>query len=339
MKIAGVSRDRTPGFIRIRAVKANKLQLEANRLEKRVEKLTKAYSGEFVHQAAPQPANILTLFNPMASNQSLEKSVVSWEPDNSANHCSVCMEAFNFIQRRRHHCRLCGKLVCGKCSNMKHVTQVEVRVCETCSDILALRTSWKDEPPSRLTDIYQKSNHVKTVIQDVLPKFNDLLLDLRSRQNLSIDDQNYQLALKYRKNLLDLFNELEGIGKVVKALGNRNANKSTRKLHDNIHIAIIQYLHENMLTLQLMPSTMEQQATNATKSENVVFKSAQDEVVYLQHQQTVLVLDEQRRQIETSLVDATSRRRLEDAMALRENLNELQIEIENIKQQMELLRK
>ena len=39
-----------------------------------------------------------------------------WVPDNRAERCMRCQESFNVL-RRRHHCRLCGQVVCWACSS------------------------------------------------------------------------------------------------------------------------------------------------------------------------------------------------------------------------------
>lgn len=39
----------------------------------------------------------------------------AWIPDESAPHCMACQSVFTVV-RRRHHCRNCGKIFCGKCS-------------------------------------------------------------------------------------------------------------------------------------------------------------------------------------------------------------------------------
>ncbi len=50
----------------------------------------------------------------------------AWANDNSRTNCSICNSNFTFI-KRRHHCRCCGRLVCGKCSPNKRrgVAQVQ----------------------------------------------------------------------------------------------------------------------------------------------------------------------------------------------------------------------
>eukprot|EP00984_Skeletonema_dohrnii_P038079 scaffold40885_cov155-Skeletonema_dohrnii-CCMP3373.AAC.5 len=42
-----------------------------------------------------------------------------WDPDALSNHCSSCRSQFDHLFKRRHHCRLCGRLFCHECSNTR----------------------------------------------------------------------------------------------------------------------------------------------------------------------------------------------------------------------------
>lgn len=39
-----------------------------------------------------------------------------WVPDSKADRCMRCNEMFGVVLRRKHHCRLCGAVVCWECS-------------------------------------------------------------------------------------------------------------------------------------------------------------------------------------------------------------------------------
>ena len=41
-----------------------------------------------------------------------------WEFDTEQRNCSYCQDEFNPFNRR-HHCRLCGKIFCNKCSDQR----------------------------------------------------------------------------------------------------------------------------------------------------------------------------------------------------------------------------
>eukprot|EP01103_Thecamoeba_quadrilineata_P000487 TRINITY_DN1041_c0_g1_i1.p1 TRINITY_DN1041_c0_g1~~TRINITY_DN1041_c0_g1_i1.p1 ORF type:complete len:864 (+),score=169.79 TRINITY_DN1041_c0_g1_i1:34-2625(+) len=57
-----------------------------------------------------------------------------WVPDKDAANCFICRDDFSFVHRR-HHCRICGQIVCRECSKYKLTlpsTREQVRVCNPC---------------------------------------------------------------------------------------------------------------------------------------------------------------------------------------------------------------
>lgn len=61
-----------------------------------------------------------------------------WIPDSNAEKCMICGTKFTVVNRR-HHCRRCGKVVCGKCSSCEFMmvnTRTLERVCNMCFDAL-----------------------------------------------------------------------------------------------------------------------------------------------------------------------------------------------------------
>ncbi|EPQ30693.1 uncharacterized protein PFL1_01594 [Pseudozyma flocculosa PF-1] len=64
-----------------------------------------------------------------------------WVPDNRAEKCACCSEAFG-MWRRKHHCRLCGQVVCWNCSQRSFLIPAyqddeddkPARACDTCYD-------------------------------------------------------------------------------------------------------------------------------------------------------------------------------------------------------------
>ncbi|XP_076664861.1 lateral signaling target protein 2 homolog isoform X2 [Andrena cerasifolii] len=60
----------------------------------------------------------------------------AWIPDNDAPRCMACQAGFTVV-RRRHHCRNCGKVFCGRCSGNnvplpRYGHTKPVRVCNRC---------------------------------------------------------------------------------------------------------------------------------------------------------------------------------------------------------------
>lgn len=62
-----------------------------------------------------------------------------WIPDNECDSCTSCRGKFDFIRRRKHHCRRCGRCYCDRCCNTK-VTLPRmcfidpVRHCMSCAE-------------------------------------------------------------------------------------------------------------------------------------------------------------------------------------------------------------
>lgn len=63
----------------------------------------------------------------------------AWVPDSRADRCMSCSEAFG-VFRRKHHCRLCGRVVCWSCSTQKFIIasydeskeDAVARACDSC---------------------------------------------------------------------------------------------------------------------------------------------------------------------------------------------------------------
>lgn len=66
--------------------------------------------------------------------------IVPWVPNEASNNCSICSIEFSFIERK-HHCRLCGNLICNACSRnlpIKLILESDIRACKQCSYLLTL---------------------------------------------------------------------------------------------------------------------------------------------------------------------------------------------------------
>ena len=137
----------------------------------------------------------------------------------------------------------------------------------------------------------------KSQIETLLPRFNSLLVEVRLRQVILLEDQDYQMGLKIRKELLDLFAQVERVAKLIKALS--VTGPSTKQLYFNVSVSIGQYLQQRMFTLKLMPST-------TPKGD-----------------QRLEALSIQIEQMEEQLKEATLKRRFEDVPALKEALEDL----------------
>lgn len=94
----GATRSHLDIFKKHRAARIDHYVIEVNKLIIRLEKLTS------FDRTTSDSAKI----------RAIEKSVVSWVNDSDVPFCPDCGNKFN-IRNRRHHCRLCGSIMCRRC--------------------------------------------------------------------------------------------------------------------------------------------------------------------------------------------------------------------------------
>ncbi|XP_055065420.2 pleckstrin homology domain-containing family F member 2-like [Misgurnus anguillicaudatus] len=113
----------------------------------------------------------------------------AWIPETAPETCMRCSDRFTFVNRR-HHCRMCGFVVCGACSKdralLLNISSRPVRVCWHCIDDLKNQ----DEQEKR-----QRSNKAKNFkkksLEDLRPS-----LESSSKED-SEQDSEYQVLTKW----------------------------------------------------------------------------------------------------------------------------------------------
>lgn len=117
----GFVRNHTPDFEKFRRKRVDKTLLEVSRLEKRLTKLTQLLADPAAETDAGYGGLLWQFSGVKVQRKALEQSVVTWEDDASVARCPFCQQEFSSYTFRRHHCRLCGRVVCGDpftdCSN------------------------------------------------------------------------------------------------------------------------------------------------------------------------------------------------------------------------------
>jgi len=130
----GLERDRMSDLKRVRKETVGKRDMEISRLEKRLSRLTQLLANP---PEEPYPATnrrwSLTSWGQTDPKKALEQSVVTWQNDADVARCPYCQQDFTQYTFRRHHCRTCGKVVCGD-----PVT--------ACSIVLALNAATSTSP-------------------------------------------------------------------------------------------------------------------------------------------------------------------------------------------------
>ena len=118
------------------------------------------------------------------------KYAAPWNPDEMTMHCMLCKSKFTKVFNRKHHCRSCGKVICGSCGKYKRVLQQisekPERICVNCNDDINLAESkmfrWRVEVKDvffhdkefdskvfvkvTLRQTYQHTRATKTIVVD-----------------------------------------------------------------------------------------------------------------------------------------------------------------------------
>ncbi|QRW27470.1 Zinc finger, FYVE-type protein [Rhizoctonia solani] len=135
----GVYRHRTEEFEAARAKKVDGKRTEEKRLTRRLEKLIDLHFSPKEKDDAPPPPNrrSSSFFDDLAElkNKSpnelwrgvveskaaqqerairtAEQTITKWEDDKDVSACPICTTSFHPLTNRKHHCRLCGRVVCS----------------------------------------------------------------------------------------------------------------------------------------------------------------------------------------------------------------------------------
>lgn len=88
------------GLRKIRETRIERYVYETNKLLIRLDKLLRDYPP------TTEPVR----------RREHEQSVVSWVDESIVSLCPTCASKFNILTRKKHHCRLCGAVMCAKCS-------------------------------------------------------------------------------------------------------------------------------------------------------------------------------------------------------------------------------
>ena len=295
----GVLNDYTKLFIETRRKKVERQNLEISRLEKRLTKLT-ALLANPPEKLTASNGSLLAPVTNLAGQKNprklIEQSVVTWEEDASVPKCPFCQQEFGSWTFRRHHCRICGRVVCADpqtgCSsevglNVANGTtngatekppsaagqgqlSIDIRMCRECKHtIFSSRdfiASLLHKPPDQRA--YETLRQFERGITQLMPSFHRALLNLQPEKGEygEIDlnkppasHAQIQEAGKIRKRLVDSFAKY---GAAAKRLRDLPTNDPTQKrLQMAIYTYASTFLHTNMLPLKSLPQLLRSNST------------------------------------------------------------------------------
>ncbi|KAJ2000452.1 carboxypeptidase Y-deficient [Coemansia thaxteri] len=229
----GAWRSLTSTFTQQRRAAVSAARLADNRTERRLERLA-------------------------AANGSTR--VVAWESDAAVHACPLCERRFGLLAERRHHCRVCGRVVCAHCSSHVELASQAVRVCADClRAVVRIRTRLAPPlpPATGLIGLYELMREGMRAADALLPAFNALLA--RATPDLA-------RAAVLRRRLTTAFGEADRASKRIAALPHESP--TALRLHSAIRRAAVQYLQTHMFTLSLVPSAKSLSSPSSSTTES-----------------------------------------------------------------------
>ncbi|KAI0035942.1 FYVE zinc finger-domain-containing protein [Vararia minispora EC-137] len=136
----GVCNPRTDEFLELRKARRDVGRVERTRLERRLEKLINLHFGSESDEKASlrqrQSRRMSSLFDldfksvdagdlwrnmmqrePAPGSKTdiraMEQTITPWVKDADVSQCPLCSASFHPITNRKHHCRLCGNIICS----------------------------------------------------------------------------------------------------------------------------------------------------------------------------------------------------------------------------------
>ncbi|KAJ1309789.1 hypothetical protein OPQ81_006554 [Rhizoctonia solani] len=381
----GVYRHRTEEFEAARAKKIDGKRTEEKRLSRRLEKLIDLHFSPR-EKDAPPPINrrassffddladfknksanelwrgVVDVVESKAAQQerairAAEQSITKWEDDKDVSACPICTTSFHPLTNRKHHCRLCGRIVCSlppkppsrpvSCSLLivadprtRKIDEVPdviaygvtldgdkdnkyvkgVRICRSCRAVVA-KQQYNIEATivPAFSRIYQALLRLEGQIEDDLPQFQELVLNLKTGTH----NTSTVTTAAARKSLLDRFHEYDRLAKRLRALPCQPGS-SQEKVQIAVATRANVFLQKHMFPLQTLPK-MKQLAKAATESEEAEPLPVLDDPGH-----AIQPLLEQEALLEQMLAEAQAARKIEDALTLKSNLEEIRNEIQKL---------
>ncbi|XP_067934918.1 rabenosyn-5-like [Watersipora subatra] len=271
----GKTRNMTDFFKGIRDATVDRTVVECNKLVIRLSKLT----GDDVPEEGPK-------------RRAFEQSIVSWDENGACPNCLTCGKGFN-IRRRRHHCRLCGGIMCDKCSDFLPFTQARlVSNAATASEVTVSQPTFlrrsnsnsslnsigsKEAGPAlrmcskcrQLIELHNRRQEQRSLKPTISVLYEQLQRSKSKSEELTREyvkvafslcsgetTHSLEKAGALRQGLAKSYSEIEGISKRIMTLKGSEAQApsgTATKLQLSIRAFAIAYIQDCSATLPSLP--------------------------------------------------------------------------------------
>ncbi|XP_065183177.1 rabenosyn-5-like [Sycon ciliatum] len=226
----GATRDHFQRFKGLREDNVKRTVIETN---KKVIRLEKLYDGLMKNRAEFKSEK--------KKRKAFEQTVVTWMADSMASRCPFCESNFN-VRRRKHHCRLCGQIICADCSEfiampfaesltkaakgesqrapmgeeMETDPNTDIRTCFACFGLLLRRSQRLQDKYKRspLVQLYEKMTSSMEEASSLQPRY------LVMADSLNAGEQTHSLAVaqETRHRLIKMFEIVDAASKRIFAM-------------------------------------------------------------------------------------------------------------------------
>lgn len=227
-----------------------------------------------------------------------EKAIVPWVQDSDVRLCPGCAKAFN-LSRRRHHCRLCGGIMCHMCSQFLDFSfarklvnpesgrplltgsgmrrsssdsasqpgggETQLRLCRDCLVLLQRRDMLMEQASSTpaLVLMYEKMKGFMDEAEDILPQYYKMV------ESLSEGETNYTLeeAQMLRVRLTKIAESVDLISRKIGSHMPAEGSPSPRalQLQGGVRLAASVFLRQWLLGLPCPPGPEQLEALQARR--------------------------------------------------------------------------
>ncbi|KAJ2900248.1 hypothetical protein MKZ38_002530 [Zalerion maritima] len=304
--------DHTAVFKALRRRRVDRQNLEIARLEKRLTKLTRLLANpppeDTTSQGEGEGRSLVGLGSNVlgtpAQNRrkALEQTVVAWEDDKTVPKCPYCQQEFTWTFRR-HHCRICGRVVCSdlqtscsvdipltvsvspslpseKPSGNNESMDLNVRMCRECRHTVFSKRDFLasvcHKPPDQRA--YETLQQFEKGIRLLMPTFHKVLAPLQATNDGGLPPSHAQIqeASKIRKRLTDSFQKYDLAARRLRDLPTHGSS-TQEKLQKIVYQAAGAFLHAHMLPLKSLPRMLKPGRPNGAQMRRLVPSSLRHE--------------------------------------------------------------
>ncbi|KAF9001880.1 FYVE zinc finger-domain-containing protein [Cyathus striatus] len=325
--------------------------------------------GDAVDKWKNALANGITDSTKLDIRAASEQRITPWQNDADVSKCPICSTSFHPLTNRKHHCRLCGKIVCSlppkrpqrhvPCSLLfivdsktreieevgegvdygvkKRINEGQQKSEDEDKFLRGVRICRDCRPVLRRQQYQQeilRVPHFMKLYETFLSQEKNIEEALPQFQELILSlshDQPTKEAYTARKRILEAFAQYDALSKEIRRIPCPNGPGSSQ---DRIQLAILTraniFLQKNMFPLQSLPG--KDTGTKVGASDPCETSSPEQAILDPDSDlaRKIQPLLEQEALLESFIDEAKARRKFEDVKTLKANLREVRSEIEKL---------